>query len=105
MPTEHRVNNAAILAGEAHIPDHVVYRAFVQETVVLNLQTGQYHGLNPTAGRMFELLDRGPTVQDAARQIAEEYDKPLAEVEDQLCKIVARLLDRGLIELNSYRQE
>lgn len=105
MPTEHRVNNAPILADEARIPDHVVYRAFVKETVVLNLRSGKYHGLNPTAGRMFELLDREATVQDAARQIAEEYDKPLDEVEDYLCDVVMRLLDRGLIELGAYRQE
>ena len=33
------------------LPQHVVYRDFVSETVLLNIQTGKYHGLNPTAGR------------------------------------------------------
>ncbi len=42
------------------IPHHVVFRHFVNETVVLNLQTGKYHGLNRTAGRMLhELITEG----------------------------------------------
>ena len=40
-------------------PSHVVYRTFVTETVALNIETGQYHGLNATAGRMLEVLERG----------------------------------------------
>lgn len=41
----------ALLAARPPVPDHVVYRAFVDETVVLNLDTGRYHGLNAVGGR------------------------------------------------------
>ena len=39
--------------ASAHVaiaPD-VVYRTFATETVILNLQTGRYHGLKMTGGR------------------------------------------------------
>jgi coenzyme PQQ synthesis protein D (PqqD) len=102
MRTE-RPTNAEILADEARIPDHVVYRAFTLETVVLNLQTGKYHGLDATSGRMFELLAKTAMVHDVADQIAEEYEQPLKEIESDLCQLCRDLAERGLIELNSKR--
>ena len=58
------------------VPDHVVYRAFALETVVVNLELGVYHGLNPTAGRMLELLERRSNVRDAAAALADELGQP-----------------------------
>jgi hypothetical protein len=48
------------------VPEHVVYRKFAEETVALNLQTGRYHGLNPTAAAMVQALRDEPTVAAAA---------------------------------------
>jgi hypothetical protein len=104
MPMGTEMSDASLLAEGARIPDHVVYRAFVRETVVLNLQTGKYHGLNPTAGRMFELLDREATLQDAASRLADEYAVPAVQIEGDLCDLVRDLSERGLIELNSHGQ-
>lgn len=80
------------------IPEHVVYRDFPAQTVVLNLRTGKYHGLNPTAGGMLAALDRSSSVAAAARAVADRYSKPQADVERDLCELCARLLDRGLVE-------
>jgi hypothetical protein len=44
-----------LLSASLRLPQHVVHRSFVAETVVLNLQTGKYHGLNPVGGRMLEV--------------------------------------------------
>ena len=51
---------AALLAMKARVPENVVHRQFAAETVILNLDTGLYHGLNVTGGRMMEVLDRSP---------------------------------------------
>jgi coenzyme PQQ synthesis protein D (PqqD) len=80
------------------IPEYVVYRDFPAQTVVLNLRTGKYHGLNPTAGRMLAALERSSSVAAAARAIADRYSEPQANVERDLCELCAKLLDRGLIE-------
>ena len=81
------------------VPDHVVYREFVNETVVLNLETGTYHGLNPSGGKMLETLGHAPTVRDAAVTLAAYYDRPLAEIEEDLHEFCLGLQNRGLIEL------
>jgi hypothetical protein len=95
------MTNDALLAEMARTPEHVVYRPFVKETVVLNLQTGKYHGLNPTGGRMLEVLERSETIGAAARQLAEEYGGPLETLEADLCDFCRDLLERGLIELRA----
>jgi coenzyme PQQ synthesis protein D (PqqD) len=86
----------------ARIPDHVVYRPFPHETVVLNLQTGKYHGLNPTAGRMLELLERGLSVRQTAEVVADEFQRSVEEVERDLKTLCADLDARGLIELSTH---
>jgi len=82
------------------VPQHVVYRSLPSETVVLNLQTGRYHGLNPTAGSMLEALERAACVGDAAAAVAEEYAQPPALVERDMCELCDALLARGLIQLD-----
>jgi hypothetical protein len=86
-------------AETVRIPEHVVYRAFAKETVVLNLQTGSYHGLNPTAGRMLEVLSRSSTVGEATDALATEYGVPREEIGADVHGLCRQLLERGLIEL------
>lgn len=90
-------NGAQLPAGRITVPDHVVHRAFEQETVLLNLETGQYHGLNSTAGRMLEALQHLGDAGAAARQIADEYEVPVERVESDLAQLCEQLAERGLI--------
>lgn len=92
-------SHQALIRAQVKIPQHVVYRDFPAETVVLNLNTERYHGLNPTAGRMLSALDRLGSVQDAVTEIARVFRTPRPEVERDLARLCRQLLDRGLIEL------
>lgn len=83
----------------ARVPDHVVYRSFAHETVILNLRTGRYHGVNATGGRMLDLLAGECTVGSAAATLAEEYGRRVDEVERDVLEFCADLAGRGLIEL------
>jgi hypothetical protein len=87
-----------LLSACLRLPQHVVHRGFVAETVVLNLTTGKYHGLNPVGGRMLEVVNEAPTVRDAAEVITEEYGQDPGAVEADLVAFCRDLLDRGLLE-------
>ncbi len=78
----------------------MVYRRLPTETVVFNLQTGKYHGLNATAGSMLEALERASSLREAAAAVAGEYAQPQAVVERDMCGLCDGLLARGLIELD-----
>jgi Coenzyme PQQ synthesis protein D (PqqD) len=89
---------SSLLTSKIKVPQHVVYRSFPAETVVLNLNTGKYHGLNATAGHMLQELERADSVRDAAAVLAESYEQPQSAIEQDLCELCSALLERGLIE-------
>lgn len=86
--------------ARVRVPQNVVYRSFPSETVVLNLHTGKYHGLNATAGRMLDALDKAPCLRDAAARLADSYQQPLEAVERDMYELCQLLLDRGLVQID-----
>jgi len=80
------------------VPSHVVHRTFPGQTVVLNLQTGQYHALNESGGTMFHLLSTGEPLAVAASRVAHHYGIPEAIAERDLGRLCASLLERGLLD-------
>ena len=93
-----RTGPPELLGSRLRIPEHVVYRDFVSETVVLNLETGRYHGLNPTGGRILDAIERSETVGDAAEALAVHYKRPRNEVEADVLAFCSDLLTRGLVD-------
>jgi Coenzyme PQQ synthesis protein D (PqqD) len=98
--TNRALPDPALLRTCARVPEHVVYRSFPAETVVLNLQTGRYHGLNPTGGAMLEALDQAASVHDAAVALSDRYEQTLSTIERDLCELCQALRERGLIEID-----
>ncbi len=78
-----------------------MFRVFAAETVVLNINTGQYHGLNPVAGRMLETLQRRSDLQSAAHELAEEFEKAVERIEHDLRAFCEDLAGRGLLEIDA----
>jgi hypothetical protein len=90
-------DDEAELRGRIRVPEHVVYRDFADETVILNLDTGMYHGLNPTAAKMLETLDSGVAVGDAVERLASEFGQPRDVIERDVLSLCRALEERGLI--------
>jgi len=67
---------------------------------MLNLQTGTYHGLNPTAGRMLDTLQEHDVIADAAALVAEHYAVDEVRVLADLLELCAALLERGLLAVS-----
>lgn len=87
------------LASRVRVPDDVVFRSFVQETVVLNLADGKYHSVNATGGRMLDTLSQVGSVRQAATLLAKEYGCERSGVEEDLLEFCELLFDRGLLVL------
>jgi hypothetical protein len=81
------------------VPHHVVHRAFAVETVLLNIDSGQYHGLNPVAARIFAALIDAKSIGVAVDALAAEYGQPRERIAADVQRFLADLLERGLIEV------
>ncbi|HET7574243.1 MAG TPA: PqqD family protein [Solirubrobacterales bacterium] len=88
------------MGATVRVPNTVVHRSFPNETIVLDLTAGVYHGLNHVAGRMLELLGELGRVRLVADRLAEEFDAPPAQIQRDLCRVCQDLVDLGLIELD-----
>ena len=92
-------SRARLLDSAIRIPDHVVFREFAQETVLLDIKSGQYFGLNPTAGRMLTVLQASPTIRDAATTLTEDFPDAGDVLESDLCDLCVALSKRELAVL------
>lgn len=99
-PNATRQIDVRFMGATVRVPNTVVHRSFPNETIVLDLTAGVYHGLNHVAGRMLELLAELGRVRIVANRLAEEFDAPAAQIQRDLCLVCQDLLDRGLIELD-----
>ncbi len=90
-----------ILDRSATVPRHVTFREFAQETVALDIESGKYFHLNPTAGRMLAVLQTAPTVRSAAETLVAEYPDAADVLERDLCRLCLTLSKRGLLQLGT----
>jgi len=94
------VAEGEIMQSRLRVPEHVVYRSFGEETVVVNLRSGKYHGLNPTAARMLDVLSGSPTVEDGVRELTREFGGVEEQrIRSDVLALCQSLLDRELVEL------
>ena len=82
------------------IPDDVLFRSFGQEMVLLNLRTGQYHGLNDTGGRMLEVLVEVGDIDEAIKLIVAEYGCTVEEVSRDMAELCQALTQRSLVQID-----
>jgi hypothetical protein len=87
--------------GPVRVPEHVASRSFGGRTVLLNLRTGQYHGLNATGGRMLEALDAAGSAAGVPAMLAAEYGRPEEEIAADLAELCEKLAARGLLEVDA----
>jgi hypothetical protein len=93
-------NHEAVPTPGVRLPEHVVYRSFEAETVLLNLRTGEYYGLNPSGARMFELLCETGSTEAAACEAADEFGQPITVIAEDMDQLCADLVTRNLIEVD-----
>lgn len=92
-------DDGRILGARVAVPEEVVSRGFERETVVLNLSTGRYHGLNPTASLMLKRLTSAARAGEAIPALAQELERPEEIIRADLVDLCRHLLARGLIRL------
>jgi|HubBroStandDraft_1064217.scaffolds.fasta_scaffold33791_4 hypothetical protein len=79
------------------VPEHVHWRRFDAELVLVDLRAGEYHGLNDVAADAFERLARGDARGEIVRSLLDVYDVSEAALVRDIDQLVESLLRRGLL--------
>ncbi len=79
------------------IPVHVVARRIGEETVILDLESGTYYGLDPVGARAWELIAEGRTLGAACAAMQQEYEVDAARLERDVRALVRDLHEHGLL--------
>ena len=81
------------------VPEQVLVRSFEHESVILNLQSECYHGLDIVGTRIWNILIQSKSIQEAYESLLSEYDADPAILRQDLIVFIEELTKRGLLEL------
>jgi len=69
------------------------------EAVVLNLDSGLYHGLNPVGSRVWELVQEPRRLDELRDLLQAEYEVEAERLDADLRSVLAEMRAAGLIEV------
>lgn len=79
------------------IPIHVVARQIGGETVILNLESGTYFGLDVVGARIWQLIAEGKSVAETRAVMLVEFDVAEDVLDRDLEKLLRDLRDHDLL--------
>jgi hypothetical protein len=79
-------------------PGHVLVRELMGESVLLNLESGTYFGLDEVGTRMWTVLTTASSMQEAFEALRGDFDVEPETLRRDLEALVAQLLEKGLLE-------
>ncbi len=85
------------LADRVSIPDGVMAREVGEQTVILDLASGMYFGLDEVGTYAWRLLEQGRTLEEVCVAMASAYEASRDEIERDLLELVGQLEGRNLV--------
>ncbi len=85
------------LSDRITIPPQVMAREVGDETVILDLASGTYFGLDPVGARIWQLMSEGKTLSEICDTMLDEYEVSREELERDTVRLTEELVEQGLI--------
>ena len=86
------------LDAKLSIPLQVMSRLVGDETVILDLSSGIYFGLDGVGKRIWEAVAEGLSLDETASVITSEFDVDEAQAQADVIEFAGNLVERGLLE-------
>ena len=81
------------------VPVHVLVRILDRESVLLNLETERYFGLDETATRMWQLVTASQDIEAAYQELLAEFDVEPELLRTNLTDLLGQLVENGLLQV------
>jgi hypothetical protein len=79
------------------VPPHVMSRLVGDETVLLDLASGLYFGLDGVGQRIWQAVANGKKLSETVDIVAAEYDVDRDQATADVLQFASTLLERGLL--------
>ena len=95
-----RIETMQILKDQkASISSEVLFQEVSGETVLLDLASENYFGLDEIGTRIWGLLQSGASIGETMDTLMEEYEVERETLEKDVGELLEKLVEAGLIEL------
>ena len=79
------------------VPDDVLISQLQEESVILNLDSERYDGLDDVGTRFLSVLTTSDSIETAYDRLSREYDVDPKVLRDDLVALVENLVNQGLL--------
>ena len=83
-----------------NIPDDVLISNLQDESVILNLDSERYYGLDSVGTRMLSVLTTSDSIEAAYNTLIQEYDVDDEVLRRDLLALVESLMEQGLVQIS-----
>lgn len=88
---------AVSLTDRIVVRSSVICRELSGETVLLNLESGVYYGLDVVGTRVWQLLLQDKTLADVCDVMSDEFDVSRSVLQEDVAKLVGDLCEQGIV--------
>ena len=88
-------------SDRVRVPDDVLISRLQEESVILNLDSERYFGLDDVGTRFLSVLTTSDSIDEAYQSLAEEYDVDPEMLRQDLEALIQNLLQKGIIEVSA----
>jgi len=81
------------------IPAQVMARQVGDETVILDLASGTYFGLDPVGARIWQLMGEGKTLGEICDTLLDEYEVTRETLQQDVIDLATKLQAQKLISI------
>ena len=89
-----------LLKDKVTIPDGVLVRELAGESVLLNLNSESYFGLDEVGTRMWAVVANAPSVEAAFDTLLAEYEVEPERLRADLHNFIQKLVELGLLHVH-----
>ena len=90
-----------LVKNKVTVPDGVLVRDLAGESVLLNLNSESYFGLDEVGTNMWTVLAASPSIEAAFDTLLIEYEVDPVQLRNDLHNFIEKLVDLGLLDVQA----
>jgi hypothetical protein len=87
-------------SDRVRVPDDVLISNVQEESVILNLDSERYFGLDDVGTRFLSVLTTSDSIETAYKRLRSEYDVDSEALRHDLIALVENLIEQGIVQIS-----